>query len=366
MNTGPELALGASARAWPDRVHRFLLDHGGGRVRSRVMGPEQAMSDQYDVLFIDDVCSFLTPHLVRNVRDLGREIVGVYDPADASDAKRHLLECGITDVIEAEAAPEELLAAAEATLLHRGAPSPTVTPALRSFRVGVLGPIGGVGCTEIAIGIASSLSRSRSTVLVDLDERTPSVAQRLDLPVHPNLLTALDAAHHSAGSVTEAVLNHDSVDVIGGLVNPLVAQELPPVEIEGVLDEIGKTGYEVVVADLGSPRPDRLAYLRFQVLIVVGLANPVGMARLVRSVHDLLFRADTPEAVALVNRVGAGSRRRLEIRAEMARLLPAMPVILVPEDRRLERASWDGARLGRGAFARSVDRVASLIDGAVG
>lgn len=366
MNTGPELALAASARAWPDRVHRFLLDHGGGRVRSRVMGPEQAVSDQYDVLFIDDVCSFLTPRLIRSIRDLGREIVGVYDPGDAPDAKRHLLECGITDVIEESASPDEFLAAAQATLLHRGPLSPMIPRAPRSFRVGVLAPIGGVGCTEIAIGIASCLARSRPTVLIDLDQHTPSVAQRLDLPVHPNLLTAIDTAHHSAGSVMEAILTHDDMHVVGGLVNPQAAQELPPVEIEGVLDEVGKTGYGVVVADLGTPRQERLDYVRFHVLVVVGLANPVGMARLVRSMHELLSRPDIPDTVALVNRVGAGSRRRLEIRAEMARLLPAMPVVLVPDDPRLERASWDGTRPGRGAFARSVDRVASLIDEAIG
>ena len=332
MNTGPELALAASARAWPDRLHRFLIDHGGGRVRSRVMGPEQAVTDQYEVLFIDDVCSFLTPRLVRSVREMGREIVGVYDPVDAPDAKRHLLECGITDVIEEGAAPDEFLASAQATLLHRGAPSPAAVPATRSFRVGVLGPIGGVGCTEIAIGLAASLSFSRPTLLVDLDERTPSVAQRLDLPVHPNLLTALEAAHHASGSVTEAVLDHDSVDVIGGLANTMSAYAIPPVEIEGIFDEIGKAGYEVVIADLGSPRPDRLDHVRFHALIVVGLGNPVGMARLVRSVRELSTRTDTPDTVALVNRVAAGSRRRLEIRAEMARLLPAMPVVLVPED----------------------------------
>ena len=367
MTTGPQLALAASARGWPDRLHRFLLDHGGGRVRSRVMGPDQAMADQYEVLFIDDVCSFLTPRLVRTVREIGREIVGVYDPVDAHDAKRHLLECGITDVIEQDAAPEEFLAAAEATLLHRGdAPSPAVVPAPRSFRVGVLGPIGGVGCTEIAIGIAASLSLSRSTLLIDLDERTPSVAQRLDLPLHPNLLTALEAAHHVSGSVNEAILDRGPVDVIGGLVNTLSAQDIPPVEIEGVLDEVGKAGYEVVVADLGSPRPDRLDYVRFHVLIVVGLGNPVGMSRLVRSVQDLSSRTDAPDTVALVNRVAAGSRRRLEMRAEMARLLPAVPVILVPEEKRLERACWDGTAIGRGPFVKSVSRVASLIDRAAG
>jgi len=366
VNTGPELALAASARAWPDRLHRFLLDHGGGRVRSRVMGPEQAVTDQYEVLFVDDVCSFLTPRLVRSVREMGREIVGVYDPADAPDAKRHLLECGITDVMEEGAAPDEFLVMAEATLLHRVTPSPALVPAPRSFRVGVLGPIGGVGCTEIAIGIATSLSLSRSTLLIDLDEKTPSVAQRLDLPVHPNILTALETAHQASGSVTEAILDHDSVDVIGGLANTRSPYDIPPVEIEGVFDEIGKAGYEVVIADLGNPRPDRLHYVRFHVLIVVGLGNPVGMSRLVRSVEDLSTRTDAPDTVALVNRVAAGSRRRLEIRAEMARLLPTLPVILVPEEGRLERASWDGTRLGRGSFVKSMSRVASLIDRAAG
>jgi MinD-like ATPase involved in chromosome partitioning or flagellar assembly len=329
------------------------------------MGPEQAVCDEYEVLLIDDVCSFLTPRLVKNVREVGREIVGVYDPVDAHDAKRHLLECGITDVIEEDAAPEEFLAIAGITLLHRGASSSPVTSRPGSFRVGVLGPIGGVGCTEIAIGIATNLSHSRSTLLIDLDERMPSVTQRLDLPVHPNLLTALEAAHHAAGSVTEAILNHDSIDVIGGLVNNARTHEIPHVEVEGVLDEIGNAGYEVVVADLGSPRRDRLDFIRFHVLIVVGLANPVGIARMVRSVRELTNMAEVPDTVALVNRVHAGSRRRLEIRAEMARLLPTIPMILVPEDSRLERASWDGTRLGRGPFAKSVSQVASLIDGVV-
>jgi cellulose biosynthesis protein BcsQ len=367
VNAGPELALAASARAWPDRLHRFLIDHGGGRVRSRVMGADQAVTDQYEVLFIDDVCSFLTPRLVRSVRELGREIVGVYDPVDAPDAKRHLLECGITDVIEESAAPDEFLATAEATLVHRSAPSSVVVPALGSFRVGVLGPIGGVGCTEIAIGIATNLSFSRPTLLMDLDETTPSLAQRLDLPVHPNLLSALEAAHHGSGTLNQAILGHDSIDVIGGLPNAKSSSyDIPPMEIEGVFDEIGKAGYEVVIADLGCPRPDRLDHVRFHALIVVGLANPVGMSRLVRSVLELSTRADAPDTVALVNRVAAGSRRRLEIRAEMARLLPTMPVILVPEEVRLERASWDGTRLGRGPFVKSLSKVASLIDRAAG
>jgi MinD-like ATPase involved in chromosome partitioning or flagellar assembly len=362
VTVGPEISLAGSAREWPNRVHRFLLDHGGGRVRSRVMGPEQAVRDQYDVLLIDDVCSFLTPRLVRNLRDLGREIVGVYSPADAPDAKRHLLECGISDVIEADAAAEEFLSVVAATLTHRGPVPPSVSQPPRSFRIGVFGPLGGVGATEVAIALAAGLSRPRSTLLIDLDQQNPSVAQRLDLPLHPNLLTAVDAAHHSTFKLAEAILLHDQLGIVGGIANPSGMQELPPVEIEGLLDELGEIGYEVLVADLGAVPPDRVDSIRLHALIAVGLASPVGMARLVRTVRSVLSRAEAPDTVAVVNRVGAGSRRRSEIRAEMARLMPEIPVALLPEDRRLDRAAWDGTHMARGQFARSVGRIASLID----
>lgn len=363
---GPEIALAASARAWPNRLHRFLLDHGGGRVRCRIMGPDQATSERYDVLMIDDVCSFLTPRLVRTLRELGREMVGVYDPADAPDAKRHLLECGITDVIETEAAPYEFLAVASALLIERGEAEPASGAVMTAFRVGVLGPIGGVGTTEIAIGIASSLAKKRSTTLIDLDLQSPSVAQRLDLPLHPNLLTAVDAAHQSAEQVGEAVLRHDSVDVVGGLVTSAATPDLAPVEIEGLLDEIGRAGYEVLVADLGAPSLEHIELIRFHGLIVVGSANPVGLARLVRTVHSLVARPNVPDLVAVVNRVGSESGRGHEIRAEMSRLLPSVPLILLPEDRRLERASWDGRTPDRGPFAKALGSVAALIDEAIG
>ena len=76
----PDIALAASAREWPDRLHRFLLDHGGGRIVDRVMGADQAASTSFDVLLIDDVCSFLTPRLVAVVKQAGAEVIGVYMP----------------------------------------------------------------------------------------------------------------------------------------------------------------------------------------------------------------------------------------------------------------------------------------------
>ncbi|MGH8913071.1 MAG: hypothetical protein ACRDZM_00965 [Acidimicrobiia bacterium] len=359
MNLGPEIALAASARDWPDRVHRFLLDHGGGRVRVRVMGAEQALADQYEVLVIDDVCSFLTPRLVRSLRELGREIVGVYSPVDAPDAKRHLLESGITDVIESDASAEEFLTVAAGTLMQPRPNLVAVPKDHNTFRVGVIGPLGGVGATEVAIGLASALSASRSTLLLDLDQHNPSVAQRLDLPLHPNLMTAVDSAHHS-GDLDEAIVDFEGLGIVGGLADP-GNQELPAIEIEGLLDDVGGLGYEVLVADLGSLAADRFHVLRFTALIAVGLATPVGMSRLVRTVQSFASITGPDDVVAVVNRVGTGGRRRAEIKSEMARLMPGMPLVLLPEDRALEGAAWDGTRPSRGPFARALGRIAELI-----
>ncbi|HSM44944.1 MAG TPA: hypothetical protein VK969_08005, partial [Acidimicrobiia bacterium] len=65
---GPDIALAASARDWPDRFHRFLLDHGGGRIVDRVMAGDQVGDTRFDVILIDDVCSFLTPRLVAKLK----------------------------------------------------------------------------------------------------------------------------------------------------------------------------------------------------------------------------------------------------------------------------------------------------------
>jgi MinD-like ATPase involved in chromosome partitioning or flagellar assembly len=361
VTPGPELALAASARDWPDRLHRFLLDHGGGRVSSRVMGTDQAMSDVYEVLVIDDICSFLTPRLVRTLRQSGREIVGVYSPVDAPDAKRLLLECGITDVVESDAAPEEFLSVVTGTLAHkRVAPGPAAGTKT-SFRIGVLGAIGGVGVTEVSIGIAEGLSQAVPTLLIDLDQQSPSIAQRLDLPLHPNLLSAVDSAHHG-GDIGAAIIETGRLGVIGGLASSGNG-EVSLVEIDGLLEDVAGSGYQMLVADLGAPQPERLPGLRLNVLIAVGSANPVGLSRLVRLVQLVGDRAGFEDLVAVANRVGGG-RREFEVRTELARLLPEVPVVLLPEDRGLERAAWDGVGLGRGPFARSVARIATLIQGA--
>jgi len=211
-----DIAIAASAREWPDRLHRHVLDYGGARVVGRLMGATQCVDTDFDLIFIDDVCSFLTPRLVTLLRQKGRAVVGVYDPADSPDAKRRLLECGISDVIESDASPEEFMGKAEVASTDLRPTRSPHEPRPRSGRAfAVIGTHDGVGCTEVAVCLAACAARSATTGLVDLDPVWPSVLQRLDLAPHPNLRTLIDVTLHG-GDLDQALQRVGPLSVSGG------------------------------------------------------------------------------------------------------------------------------------------------------
>lgn len=363
-----ELALAASSRTWSDALHRFLADHGGARVRAVVMGPEDVTVEDYDVLVIDDVCSFLTPRLVEQARRHGRLVVGVFESSDGADAKRRLLECGVDDVIEAEATPDEFL---EVVLrvrqfVPRAYDLPASdTPAPRPGRLVVVGsPPGGAGATELALALGAELGG----VLVDADDVAPSLAQRTGLTLHPNLRTAIDLVHHQAGDVTGALKHLGSVDVIAGLAQGEDWAQLHPGEVEAVLSELAAVRDPVVVnVGSGIERPHlgegrfglaRAILARADAVIGVGLPTPVGVTRLVRWMLEAMVIAPDAEVTAVVNRVPKSQYRRAEIETELGRALPGVPVAFVPEDPRVAEAAWAGNPVGRGPFRRSVRKLA--------
>ena len=359
----PDVALAASARDWPDRLHRFLLDHGGGRIVDRVMAADQATSADFDVLLIDDVCSFLTPRLVSVLKQSGCEVIGVYMPSDGPDAKRRLLECGISDVIETDAAPEEFLAKIETTLSHRAPAAPEDDDGAGSsaFRVGVTGPCEGVGMTELAIALGRSLSSRLATVLVDMDQSWPSIAQRLDLSVHPNIRTALDHALHRPERIDEAIHELGDLTVVGGRADGGHGAEITRPDAMMLLDALAGLG-DVIVSDLG-PLPDCEPGIarEFDTLMVVGSGTPVGVARLIKTIEMILSRSQSHSLLAVVNKTGRGSFRRTEIVGEIARAFPDLPVVTTPFEERLEQAAWDGTLFTKGRFGRAVDSMSEVI-----
>ncbi len=326
------------------------------------MAADQVTAMTFDVLLIDDVCSFLSPRLISLIKQSGSEVIGVYLPEDGSDAKRRLLECGISDVIEAEATPEEFLAKVGAALAHRVAPHATHAPSgSRAFRIGVTGPCEGVGTTEVSIALSYALSESLETVLVDLDAAWPSVAQRLDLPLHPNIRTAIDHALHRPDRLTEAYHETGRLSVVGGRADGGQGSEISRADALMLLEAVGATT-EVLVCDIG-PMGELSSVLarEFDTLMVVGTASPVGVTRLIRTIGSVLVRNPGGSLVAVTNGAARGGFRHSELVGEINRALPDIPVMTLPFDPSLQDAAWNGTPAGKGRFTRSVQEMSSLV-----
>lgn len=356
-----ELALAASARDWPDRLHRHVLDHGGARIAGRVLTATQALEGTYDILLIDDVCSFLSPGLVTRLRCSGKQVLGVFDRDDGPDAKRRLLECGVGDVIEADATGDEFLA--QSTAMAQASVSAAITPSRPGRTIGVIGVSAGVGATEVAVGLAWSLSRAVEAVLVDLDPVAPSVAQRLDVPLHPNLLTLIDTVVNGY-SHEQVEIALDRLRVVPGLAQP-GQQTLPPHEIEMALETLASRN-RVVVADLGEASSWGDGPLGwFNSLVLVATGDPVGVTRLVRQAQRWSSLAESVSLVVVVNRCPRRRFHRGELTDEIEGALGHLPLTVVPHDDRVMVGSWDGVPVTRGRFAAAVGRMAGLVASAV-
>jgi MinD-like ATPase involved in chromosome partitioning or flagellar assembly len=361
----PEIGLAASARDWSDRLHRFLLDHGGGTISGRIMTTEQAISSSFEVLFIDDICSFLNSRLVIDLRSAGKVVVGVFESADGSDAKRRLLEAGISDVIEAEATPEEFLRLATSTAAYTTPAEPASSDVhWQSLRIGVIGPPGGVGVTEIAVGLALELSQRHRTVLVDFNLNWPGIGQRLGIPVHPNLRTAIDLVLHDPERLASAMHTLGRLSLVCGVANPGAAV-VATADLVGLLSGL-TSSHSHVVMDLGhfpDIEPELLRGL--DALLLVGTGDPAGVTRLIRCL-ELVAELTVPacEVGLVVNRIDKASRKRDEISALVHESAPGVPLVLITEDRRLRRSAWDGSPTTAGTFNRAIRRLGKVFDGA--
>lgn len=359
-----DVAMAASAREWPDRLHRHVLDYGGARVVGRLMGATQCVDTDFDVIFIDDVCSFLTSRLVTMLRQRGRAVVGVFDPADSPDAKRRLLECGISDVIESDASPEEFRARAEEASVDFRPTAPLDRPTPKSGRAfAVVGVNDGVGCTEVALGLAAAGTKGAVTCLVDLDPVWPSVLQRLDLAPHPNLRTLIDVTLHG-GDLGQALQRVGQLAVSGGSPGH-GSQSIPVHELSMAIEALTEV-CEILVADLGSVERVAGPLLRgFEAVILVGGSDPVSLARMLKARERLVEIVDDPTVLVAINKAPRRPFYRSEIRAELTAAMGSAPFVLLPFEEAMFEAAWDGRTVSRGRFGREVGRVASLMVGAV-
>ena len=372
------MLLTHSPRLWVRELHFHLVDHGGALVHGYALSAEDASSSSAEVVVLDDICSFLSSRLVSDLKARGVTIVGVFDPADGKTGEEYLADLGVGVRLSCDAAAERFVAEI--------APSPPSLPgrklaAPRAERnhgmiIAVAAASGGAGATEVAAALSDCLStRRRSVTLVDADEVTPSLAQRLNLALQPNLRTAIESLNGGTGDIRACLVARPSagLKVLAGLPNPRLWHELRPADVAAVVRSAAQVS-SIVVVNVGSSiedlpssaGPSRFGVSRAVVaaadaVVLVGAASPIGVSRIVGWLALAERLIGDKHLHVVMNRFPGGGFRSGQIRAEIGRFAGAASVTIVPHDPRVDRATWQGRAVARGRFRRAVGRLSAEV-----
>jgi MinD-like ATPase involved in chromosome partitioning or flagellar assembly len=387
----PEVALVFSPDAWVEGLHRHLTDHGGARVRQVIVDPSLAFDEEYGTLVVSHRWPGLTRTFVDAAHRRGRRILGVFDP-DESAGREFLTLLGVDRVLASDAsmaefvdafatlAPERRVPVPSATALEAAVDGDRVSPATgnsdsaRQRRVVAIGGTPGAGATELAIGLTATLSRQgERVVLVDADDVVPSVAQRLGLPIEPNLRSAIESVEYGMGDVDSTIVRaRREVDVLCGLPNVGAWSQVRPSEVLDVIAAIAEVhGY--VVANVASRLEDvgrggrgrygisRAVVSEASAVVGVAPAMPVGVTRLLNWVTDVRALNDSAPVHLVVNRAPRDAFRKAELDQEIRRTFEPESLSFLPHDPRVESAAWSGELVPHGPYAKAVDELAMKI-----
>jgi MinD-like ATPase involved in chromosome partitioning or flagellar assembly len=187
---------------------------------------------------------------------------------------------------------------------------PRPTPVAGGAIWAVMGTAGAPGVTTVAVSLADAAAqRGIDTALVDVDLRAGSIGQQLGvLEDVSGLLAACRAVTRGrADEVREQFIEvHPQLRVLTGFPRPDAVAHIRPVAlgrvVELVADEAGLT-----VVDCGelpeSTGPLERVLAAATRVIVVGRADPVGLSRLVRLLHEF---GDSADLVLIVNQMRPG------------------------------------------------------------
>lgn len=360
------------------------------------MSPDDAMVDGYDVFMADDTTSFLSGRLVGDLQKRRIAVVGVYDPDEGEGSgKQRLLDMGVNDIIEADATPAEFLRVlGRVTSGSEGGPDDALVilaaeslselpdpyePGTLGLRdrgrlTVVAGASGGVGATETAIALSVVLrERGESTVLVDADDIGPSVAQRLGLSIYPNIRTAIDSIRHGSGDITDTLLDVPSAgfQVLGGLANRRDWFELRPSDVSETLLELAAEREHVVV-NVGARTEDlpamggparygvtRSVLSLADVVVLVAAPSPVGAARVLDWIAETRPLIEATPLYVAFNSFNGGRFMAAELDEELREVYRPRSVLVLPQDKALANAAWQGTVTPRGPFLKAVGNLAN-------
>ena len=331
---------------------------------------------------------------VASLRGLGLGLVVVAAPSDLLEGDpERLRRLGIEHLLtvaEIGSLTESVLAASTDTPLDAPLdPLVDLVPRAAPGRVvAVWGPTGSPGRTTVAIGIASAVAQAgHEVLLLDVDAYGGAVAQHLGvLDDASGLLAAVRAANTGQLDAQRlaalALQVHDRLRVLTGLPRPDRWPEVRPVAFTELLDEAARAvpwsvldvGFSLEVEPVdpfGSTAPQRnemtLASLgRADEVVVVGAADPVGLARLARGLVELrtLLPGVRPRVVVNRTRSSLGWSER-EMQGMVEGFGTPLGVHFLPDDRpAADRALMAGRTLAESGDS-TLRTAMSVLAGAV-
>ncbi|QYJ02436.1 AAA family ATPase [Nocardioides panacisoli] len=249
--------------------------------------------------------------------------------------------------------------------------------------IAVHGPGGGPGRTTLAVNLAAALAaRDEPTLLVDADPHGGAVAQHLGiLEEVSGLLSA--ARLFTAGSLPDRLPSverrvNGALRVLTGLPRPDRWSEVRPGALTEVVDVararghvVLDTGFSLEQSSAGEPgaRPERNgltveAMECADEVLIVGAADPVGLARLVRTLLEVRDTVPAPRRRVVVNRMRPTlGWREVDVRGMLEGFGTSHTIDFLPEDQAgLDRALVEGrslAEVGGSDLGRALERLAA-------
>ncbi|KRB74972.1 hypothetical protein ASE01_16490 [Nocardioides sp. Root190] len=378
--------LVSTGAAWEATALAVLRSHPSTVVLKRCVDVADliaaASTGQADVAVLGVELAGLDHDVVEELGRYAVRVIGV--AADPGAAQPRAQQTGVRTVLDA-ARIEELAEVVAALPAGTTVPAPLevahvplgASAGQPGRVIAVWGPGGAPGRTTVASGLAGELARrGLDALLVDADPHGGAVAQQLGILDEVSGLLAgarlVAAGSHDERFSTIQRRLSDRLRVITGLPRPDRWTEVRPGVLAALADR-GRRDSQVVLdtgfsiepdpaTDLGRPgRNDltREALESSDELVLVGSADPVGLARLARAVteaHDL-----APDLVPwiVVNRMRPTlGWREADVVAMLAGFGPSRGVFFLPDDQpAVDRALVSGRLLvesGDGALTRAI------------
>jgi MinD-like ATPase involved in chromosome partitioning or flagellar assembly len=253
--------------------------------------------------------------------------------------------------------------------------------------IAVWGPSGAPGRSTVAASLTAAVAHGGTdTVLVDADTYGGSIAQMLAmLDEVSGLMAACRAANHGrADEVTGHLLDVEpNLRLLSGIPRGDMWSQVRTGALELVLRRL-RDEADLVVADCAAPvepgegpshtgrnQVTRHVLAAADTVLVVGRADPVGLSRLVRALHDLSNLVEVqPTVVVNLMRPSLGWSQS-EVADMLTRLTGVEPVAFLPADvpavdLALMRGRFPCHVAASSPFVKAVDDLAATLAPVVG